>query len=81
MKLHVKAIVFGFKYQNDGSVNLDITANKEDVFEMLDEIKPRVLADYMARRMKPEEYIGSKLINVLEANGTDKQLNDSTTNN
>ncbi len=80
MKLHVKAIVFGFKHQN-GSVNLDITANTEDVFEMLDEIKPRVLADYMARRMKPEEYIGSKLINVFEANGTDKQLNDSTTNN
>ena len=42
MKLHVKAIVFGFKYQNDGSVNLDITANTEDVFEMLDEIKQRI---------------------------------------
>ena len=81
MKLHIRASIFGFKHQNDGSVNLDITANTEDVFEMLDEIKPRVLADYMARRMKPEEYIGSKLINVLETNGTDKQLNDSTTNN
>lgn len=65
MKLHIRASIFGFKHQNDGSVNLDITANTEDVFEMLDEIKPRVLADYMARRMKPEEYIGSKLINTL----------------
>lgn len=71
MKLHVKASIFGFKHRNDGSVSLDITANTEDVFEMLDEIKPRVLADYLARRMKPEEYIGSKLINVLKTSDTD----------
>lgn len=66
MKLHVRARIFDFKHQNDGRVILDITANIEDVFEMLDEIKPSVLADYIGRRMKPEECFGAKLINVFE---------------
>lgn len=71
MKLHINAETFGFKHNTDGSVSLDITANTENVFEMLDEFKPSVLANYLARRMKPEEFIGSKLVNVLEMNETD----------
>ena len=69
MKLHIKAETFGFKHNTDGSVSLDITANTDNVFEMLDEFKPSVLANYIARRMKPEEYIDSKLINVLKEGG------------
>lgn len=73
MKMHINASNFGFKRNANGSVSLDIIAKTEDVFEMLDEIKPRVLADYMARRMKPEEYIGSKLINILkEGDGNER---------
>jgi len=69
MKLHIKASTFGFTHNTDGSVNLEIAANMEDVFEMMDEIKPRVLADYMARRMKPEQYINAKLVNILSEKG------------
>ncbi len=65
MKLYIKASTFGIRHNADGSVNIEMAANMEDVFDMIDGIKPRVLADYLARRMKPEEHHEARLVNTL----------------
>ena len=53
----------------DPQGNMEIALNMEDFFEMLDGVKPRVLADYMAKRMKPEEHYEARLVNILAEKG------------
>ena len=61
MKLNIR-----LKNENGDVVMTELTAKMEDVFEMLDGIKPRVLADYLARRMKSEMNPMAKLINIFD---------------
>ena len=54
MKLQLKVDEFSIIGVGKGNrkAKLEILANKEDLFEMLDEISPKVLADYMMHRMR-----------------------------
>lgn len=61
MKLHIRV-----KSDNGDAVMTELTANMEDVFEMLDGIKPRVLADYLAHRMRQEVNPMDKLVNMFD---------------
>jgi len=71
MKLQLKVDEFSIIGVGKGNrkAKLEILANKEDLFEMLDEISPKVLADYMAKRMKPEEHYEARLVNIIAGEG------------
>ncbi|MCR5555797.1 MAG: hypothetical protein K6F29_09715 [Bacteroidales bacterium] len=42
----------------------------EDLFAMLDRLKPSVLSSYLCLRMKPAEKEGLPLVDILEEEGT-----------
>ena len=69
MMIHINATAFTQTHKTDGTVNLEIKTVKEKVFEMMDEINPGTLAEYLAQRMKPEQYAGARLVNILTEEG------------
>ena len=54
MKLQLKTDGFSIIGVGKGNrkVKLELLVNMEDLFEMLDEASPKVLADYMMHRMR-----------------------------
>lgn len=60
MKLHIKC-----KHYSSRGEQMELQVNMEDMFAMLDELKPSVLASYLCQRMKPAEKIGISLVDVL----------------
>ena len=65
MKIRIKVN----DWNTDPLGNMEIALNMEDFFEMLDGVKPRILADYMAKRMKPEEHYEARLVNTITGEG------------
>lgn len=55
---------------HDGEMELWI--NNEDLFAMLNCVKPRVLAEYLGTRMKPEEHPEQLLVNILGEEGGER---------
>lgn len=64
MKLHIKC-----KQYSSRGEQMELMVNMEDMFAMLDELKPSVLASYLCLRMKPAEK-GLPLVDILEEEGT-----------
>ena len=60
MKLHIK-----FKHYSSRGEQMELMVNMEDLFAMLDELKPSVLASYLCQRMKPQVYQSSLLVNII----------------
>lgn len=65
MKIRMKVA----DWNTDPQGNMEIMLNIEDFFEMLDGVKPRILADYIAKRMKPEEHYEARLVNTITGEG------------
>ena len=65
MKIHMKVSDFNV----DNRLNMEVMINMEEFYAMLDEVKPRVLADYICKRMKEEEIQSSKLVNIFNIKG------------
>lgn len=65
MKIRMKVA----DWNTDPQGNMEIMLNIEDFFEMLDGVKPRILADYIAKRMKPEEHYEARLVNTITEEG------------
>lgn len=59
MRLHIKC----FHHTVDGERNMELLVNMEDLFAMLDEIKPRIIADYLCGRMREPVLQSSLLVN------------------
>lgn len=60
MRLQIKC-----KHYKGIGETLLLQVNMEDLFGMLDEVKPSVLAQYICQRMKPAEKMGISLVDVL----------------
>lgn len=52
MKLQLKADGFSILPHKGKKVRLELRVGQEDLFEMLDEASPKVLADYMTHRLR-----------------------------
>ena len=65
MRLHIKC-----KHYKGIGETLLLQVNMEDLFGMLDRIKPSVLSSYLCGRMKPAEKEGLPLVDILEEEGT-----------
>lgn len=52
MKLQLKADGFSILPSKDKKVRLEVLVGQEDLFEMLDEASPKVMADYMMHRLR-----------------------------
>lgn len=52
MKLQLKADGFGILPSKGKKVRLEVLVGQEDLFEMLDEASPKVMADYMMHRLR-----------------------------
>lgn len=53
----------------DRGGEMELWVNNEDLFEMLNRVKPRVLADYLGTRLKPEEFSETRLVNIFQEEG------------
>ena len=58
MKLHIKC----FHHMVDENGVMELMVNMEDLFRMLDGVKPRNIADYLCTRMREAEPYGSRLV-------------------
>lgn len=61
MKLHIKC-----KHYSSRGEQMELMVNMEDLFAMLDELKPSVLASYLCQRMKPQVKWTVPLTDVFE---------------
>lgn len=52
MKLQLKADGFSILPSKGKKVRLEVLVGQEDLFEMLDEASPKVMADYMMHRLR-----------------------------
>lgn len=52
MKLQLKADGFSILPSKGKKVRLELLVGQEDLFEMLDEASPKVMADYMMHRLR-----------------------------
>ena len=53
----------------DHGDEMELWINNEDLNEMLNRVKPRVLAEYLFTRLKPEEHPERLLVNILKEEG------------
>lgn len=60
MRLHIKC-----KHYTSRGEQMELMVNIEDMFAMLDELKPSVLASYLCQRMKPQVCQSSLLLNII----------------
>ena len=65
MRLQIKC-----KHYKGIGETLLLQVNMEDLFAMLDRIKPSVISSYLCGRMKPAEKMGISLVDVLAEEGT-----------
>jgi hypothetical protein len=65
MRLQIKC-----KHYKGIGETLLLQVNMEDLFDMLDRLKPNVLSSYLCLRMKPAEKEGLPLVDILEEEGT-----------
>lgn len=56
----------------DHGDEMELWTNNEDLFAMLNCVKPRVLAEYLATRLKPEEHPDQLLLNILGEEGGER---------
>lgn len=52
MRLQIKVKEFSIVHAGKGKTRLELTAGRDDVFGMMDEMSPKDLADYMMHRMR-----------------------------
>ncbi len=60
MKLHIKC-----KHYRSRGEQMELMVNIEDLFGMLDRIKPSVISNYLCGRMKPAEKEALPLVDIL----------------
>lgn len=61
MRLQIKC-----KHYSSRGEQMELMVNMEDLFAMLDELKPSVLASYLCQRMKPQVCQSALLVNIME---------------